>query len=99
MQEIPEEILHAILANAVRGHYDLATIALCCKRWRGFSLLDEPWKKLSIRGWGHRADIIQVPINKEPVISWREYYRSRLLSHLTECSYLKRQQQMTASIR
>ena len=99
MRTVPEEILELILVFSVRGHRDMRTLALTCKRWRAFSQQDISWKRLSIRGWGNRADIVQIPIEKDPEQSWYTYYRKRILSHLPDLSYLRSQQHMTVSIR
>ncbi len=99
MRTVPDEILELILVFSVRGHRDMRTLALTCKRWRSFSQQDISWKRLSIRGWGNRSDIIQIPIEKDPGQSWYTYYRQRILSHLPELCYLKSQQHMTVSIR
>jgi len=97
--DVPDEIMDAILVHAVRGHGDLRTIAATCRRWHSFSQQDCTWKRMAIRGWGHRADIVQVPINKEGTMGWKEYYMTRLQTHLPELSYMKFQEQMTVSIR
>ncbi len=99
MKEIPDEILDQILFFVVRGHVDMRTISLTCKRWRFFANQDSAWKRLAVRGWGNRADIVQMPIEKDPSISWNKYYQSRILSHLPSISYMKIQQHMTVSIR
>jgi hypothetical protein len=99
MRTVPEEILELILVFSVRGHRDMRTLALTCKRWCAFSQQDISWKRLSIRGWGNRADIVQIPIEKHPGQSWYTYYRQRILSHLPEMCYLRSQQHMTVSIR
>lgn len=97
--DVPDEILEAILVHAVRGHGDLRTIAGTCRRWHAFSQLDCTWKRMTIRGWGHRADIVQVPIDKETNFDWKEYYKARLQTHIPELNYLRFQDQMTVSIR
>ncbi len=99
MKEIPDEILDLILVFAVRGHQDMRTLALTCKRWLSFVQQDIAWKRLSIRGWGNRADIVLIPIEKDASISWFRYYQERILSHLPERSYMKSQQHLTVSIR
>ena len=99
MRIVPDEILELILGFAVRGHRDMRTLSLTCKRWQNFAQQDTAWKRLSIRGWGNRSDIIQIPIDKDCGLSWYTYYKTRLLSHSPELSYLKSQQHMTVSIR
>uniref|UniRef100_A0A7S1DGJ7 Cyclin-F n=1 Tax=Hemiselmis andersenii TaxID=464988 RepID=A0A7S1DGJ7_HEMAN len=103
LREAPYEILEIILLHSVRGHLDLRRLALTCTRWRGFATEDQPWKRLAIRAWGNRADIIQVPIPKDAgpghPTSWREYYQQRISSHLPELRYMISQQNMTVSIR
>jgi hypothetical protein len=99
MKEIPEEILDLILVFAVRGHQDMRTLALTSRRWLSFVQKDIAWKRLSIRGWGNRNDIVLVPIEKDPNISWFRYYQERILSHRVECGYMKHQQHLTVSIR
>ena len=99
VMDVPDEILEAILVHAVRGHGDLRTISGTCRRWHSFSQLDCTWKRMTIRGWGHRADIVQVPIDKETNSDWKEYYKARLQTHIPELNYLRFQDQMTVSIR
>jgi hypothetical protein len=99
MRIVPEDILEHLLGFAVRGHRDMRTLSLTCKRWRTFARQDISWKRLSIRGWGTRSDIIQIPIEKDLGSTWYTYYKNRLLSHLPELSYLRIQQCMTVSIR
>ena len=99
MREVPDEILDLILVFAVRGHLDMRALALTCKRWKQFAGQDINWKRLSVRGWGNRADIIQLPIEKDFAISWNSYYKNRILSQLPELCYMKCQQLMTVSIR
>ena len=71
--QIPEELLDQILSCTVRGHADLRNIALTCKKWLAFATQETQWKRLCIRGWGHRSDIIQVPLVKEPWLMWKHY--------------------------
>jgi len=99
VQQIPEELLDQILSCTVRGHADLRNIALTCKKWLAFASQETQWKRLCIRGWGHRSDIIQVPLDKCMMMAWQEYYKRRLHTHLPELSYMRYQQQMTVSIR
>ena len=99
VQQIPEELLDQILSCTVRGHADLRNIALTCKKWLAFASQETQWKRLCIRGWGHRSDIIQVPLDKDVMMAWKEYYRRRLHTHLPDLSYMQYQQQMTVSIR
>ena len=99
VQQIPEELLDQILSCTVRGHADLRNIALTCKKWLAFATQETQWKRLCIRGWGHRSDIIQVPLDKDVMMAWKEYYKRRLDTHLPELSYMRHQQQMTVSIR
>jgi len=99
VQQIPEELLDQILSCSVRGHADLRKIALTCKKWLGFASQETQWKRLCIRGWGHRSDIIQVPLDKDFAMAWREYYKRRLHTHLPSLEYMRYQQQMTVSIR
>jgi hypothetical protein len=99
VQKIPEELLDQILSFAVRGHADLCKIALTSKKWLVFASQETQWKRLCIRGWGHRSDIIQVSLDKDLAMTWKEYYRRRLHTHLPEMSYMRVQQQMTVSIR
>jgi hypothetical protein len=100
MREAPDEILEIILLYSVRGHCDLRRLALTCKRWRNFSQEDQPWKRLFVRAWGNRSDIVQVPIKKDVVPTlWRDYYISRIRSHLSGVNYMIRQQHITVSIR
>ena len=99
VMQIPEELLEQILSCAVRGHADLRKISMTCRKWRAFSAQETQWKRLCIRGWGHRSDIIQVSLNKDVMMTWKEYYRRRLHSHLPELNYMRFQQQMTVSIR
>ena len=99
VQQIPEELLDQILSCTVRGHADLRKIALTCKKWLGFASQETQWKRLCIRGWGHRSDIIQVPLDKDFAMAWREYYKRRLHTHLPSLEYMRYQQQMTVSIR
>ena len=98
-REIPDEILDLVLVFAVRGHQDMRTLALTCRRWLSFVQKDIAWKRLSIRGWGNRNDIVLIPIEKDPSISWFRYYQERILSHRPECCYMKNQQHLTVSIR
>eukprot|EP00960_Hanusia_phi_P033061 750236-Hanusia_phi.AAC.1 len=97
--EIPEEILDSILNFAVRGHCDICKYSLTCKKWYSVVNQETCWKRLCIRGWGHRSDIVQVPFCKEPTVTWKDYYKNRLLSHQPLQGYLKHQHQMTVSIR
>ena len=56
---LPEELVEVILLNAISGHLDIVKILLCCKLFR--TLLkpkDEVWKKISLRSFGCRDDII-----------------------------------------
>ena len=103
LREAPDEILEIILLHSVRGHLDLRRLALTCKRWRAFASEDQPWKRLAIRAWGNRSDIISVPIKKDtgsgPPISWKDYYKQRISSHVPELRYMISQQNMTVSIR
>lgn len=100
MREAPDEILEIMLIYSVRGHYDLRRLALTCKRWRNFTLEDQPWKRLSVRAWGNRSDIVQVPIKRDSsLLPWKDYYMWRIRSHLPEVSYMIKQQHITVSIR
>ena len=101
LREAPDEILDIILLHSVRGHQDLHKLSLTCRRWRDFSCDDQPWKRLAVRAWGSRSDIVQVPIKKDAqcTVSWKEYYCNRIRSHLPELSYMMNQQNMTVSIR
>lgn len=99
VQQIPEELLDQILSCMVRGHADLRKIALTCKKWLAFASQETQWKRLCVRGWGHRSDIIQVPLDKDFTMAWREYYKRRLHTHLPSLDYMRYQQQMTVSIR
>ena len=99
MKEIPDEILDLVLVFAVRGHQDMRTLALTCKRWLSFVQQDIAWKRLSVRGWGNRNDIVLIPIEKDASTSWFRYYQERILSHLPDRCYMKIQQHLTVSIR
>jgi hypothetical protein len=100
LREAPDEILEIILLYSVQGHCDLRRLALTCKRWRVFTQEDQPWKRLFVRAWGNRNDIVQVPIKRESTSTpWRVYYISRIHAHLPEVNYMIRQQYITVSIR
>ena len=99
MQSVPDEVLNLILVFAVRGHKDMRMLALTCNRWRVFAEQDAAWKRLTVRGWGNRSDIIQIPIEKDSDMPWIAYYKDRILSHLPGLSYMKSQQHLTVSIR
>ena len=90
VQQIPEELLDQILSCTVRGHADLRIIALTCKKWLLFASQETQWKRLCIRGWGHRSDIIQVPLEKDSWMAWKDYYRRRLNTHLPALSVLNK---------
>ncbi len=96
---LPDEILEQILNGALSGHRDTKTMSLVCRKFRRVMLSDQTWRRLCVRGWGHRSDIVTLALRKEASMSWLQYYKDRLLCSAPTGRYLIKQHQITASLR
>lgn len=100
LSDLPAEILEIILMAATRGHADISIFKRVCKMWYQAVQPDDVWKRIVVRGWGCRDDIIQFPIKRSSkAMLWCDYYRQRLQAHRLGRSYLKSQTLLTVSVR